>query len=200
MTKEQVLEVVKAHKWNIQRFNGFPLYLHCAATLSGLEHQPVFVNYSHFFYLFYMEHAYMYYDEKDLSSIGDDYYKKIKNKSDSLHVMLMETVSKRIYKHPEKYNEIVEGLKVSGLKRPNFMLLGTNFQPFHFYKDHITIALNGTGISAAALPGKAFGQPFMQVDMRIKNNRLILPLYQPFLIEYNVKYKEVVSCQCQSKK
>lgn len=55
------------------------------------------------------------------------------------HLFLMESVSERKYKRPNKDQERVLASRVSGFKDPTFTLLGTQFQSFSFYDDYITI-------------------------------------------------------------
>lgn len=55
------------------------------------------------------------------------------------HFFIMETVSERKYKSPDKNREEVLGTKVSGLKNPSFMVLATQLQSLSFYKDLINI-------------------------------------------------------------
>jgi len=92
--REKVLAIIQRHTWNIQGFNGYPLYLHCAATKSGWMHEPIFINYTHFFYLFSKGRAYMYYDEADWKAIYKDYCQKIKTEAQLLR---LERKSSQIY-------------------------------------------------------------------------------------------------------
>jgi hypothetical protein len=55
------------------------------------------------------------------------------------HLFLNETVSERKVLKPSYDEEIVLGNRMSGVKDPFFAILATNFQPFTFYNDHITI-------------------------------------------------------------
>ncbi len=54
-------------------------------------------------------------------------------------IMLMESVSERYYKKPEKNFEKVIASRVSGLKDPFFAFLATQIQSFSFYKELISI-------------------------------------------------------------
>lgn len=58
----------------------------------------------------------------------------------SNHLFLSESVTKRYYRYKGLSNETVLASRVSGLKSPLFTLLGTQFQSFTFYKDHITVS------------------------------------------------------------
>ena len=79
LSQSELVQIIKSHQWNIQGFNGTPLYLHPAASLSGWMHEPVFANYTHFFYLFSGGHARMYYDQSDWQKIGESYYERVNN-------------------------------------------------------------------------------------------------------------------------
>ncbi|MGA2418034.1 MAG: PEP-utilizing enzyme [Candidatus Staskawiczbacteria bacterium] len=80
MDKNEILKIVKSNRWNIQGFNGVPLYLMSAATDSGWLVKEVFgQGYTHFFYFFYKNRAYMHYDEADWENICEAYFKKVKS-------------------------------------------------------------------------------------------------------------------------
>jgi hypothetical protein len=49
------------------------------------------------------------------------------------HLFMMEAVSERKFKHPDKNYEKVIASRVSGLKNPTFSLIATEFQSFSFY-------------------------------------------------------------------
>lgn len=55
------------------------------------------------------------------------------------HLFLNETFSERKYIRPDLDKETVLGNRMSGVKDPFFAILATNFQPFSFYKEHITL-------------------------------------------------------------
>lgn len=93
-TKEQVLDIVKGNRWNVQSFNGMPLYLMCAATLSGWRvAEELGIGYSHFFYLFSKGRAHMYYDEADWRAIADAYYARVHSEKD-LNAMMERCMSR----------------------------------------------------------------------------------------------------------
>lgn len=54
-------------------------------------------------------------------------------------IMLLESVSERYYKRPDKNFEKVIASRVSGLKDPFFAFLATQIQSFSFYKELISI-------------------------------------------------------------
>lgn len=94
ISKEQVLQVIKGSQWNVQSFSGMPLYLMCAATLSGWRvKEELGVGYSHFFFLFSKGRAHMYYDEKDWRTIAEAYYARI-HSEDELKGMIARWRSK----------------------------------------------------------------------------------------------------------
>ncbi len=79
-------------------------------------------------------------DEKDLEQMkkedeGRDVEKFLENK----YMFLMESVTERKYKYPNRSKEVVLANRVSGLKNPMFTTLANSFQPFDFYDDYITI-------------------------------------------------------------
>lgn len=55
------------------------------------------------------------------------------------YFLIMESVSERKFIEPDKNEETILSVKVSGLKNPSFAPLATDIQPFSFYKDIITI-------------------------------------------------------------
>jgi hypothetical protein len=55
------------------------------------------------------------------------------------HIMMMESVTERKYKLPDKSYEKVIASRVSGLKNPTFSLLATQFQSFSFYNPTIDV-------------------------------------------------------------
>ena len=83
MKTQKLIAFLKRHRWNIQGFNGIPLYLHCAASESGwLVNKKFGLSYRHFFYLFSKGRAYMYYDEDDWERMSDLFYEKVKTVPD----------------------------------------------------------------------------------------------------------------------
>ena len=55
------------------------------------------------------------------------------------HLLMSETYSKRIYKHPGQLQEIVLASRFSGLRQTYFTNLVTDVLPFHIYSDYITL-------------------------------------------------------------
>jgi hypothetical protein len=59
--------------------------------------------------------------------------------SETKHLFVMESVSRRRYLQGQRDNEEVLATRVSGLKDPTFALLAGQFQSFSFYDDYITV-------------------------------------------------------------
>lgn len=55
------------------------------------------------------------------------------------HIFMMESVSERQFMPPDRNNEVIKATRVSGLKNPDFALLGTQLQSFSFYKEEIEL-------------------------------------------------------------
>lgn len=55
------------------------------------------------------------------------------------HIMMMESVTERKYKLPDKSYEKVIASRVSGLKNPTFSLLATEMQSFSFYNPTLNV-------------------------------------------------------------
>lgn len=76
-----------------------------------------------------------------------DYINENPDKPDSIfqkvfkggHLFMMESVTKKKSKAPNKSEETVIGNRVSGFKNPYFVTLATNMQPFSFYKENINL-------------------------------------------------------------
>lgn len=55
------------------------------------------------------------------------------------HLLLIESVTKRDFLHPDKNHETVLASRVSGFKNSPFALLATQLQSFSFYNDFVTV-------------------------------------------------------------
>ncbi len=55
------------------------------------------------------------------------------------HLLMMETVSQRYFKSPDKTLEEVVASKVSGFAMPTFVILATQLQSFSFYKTQLNL-------------------------------------------------------------
>ncbi len=64
---------------------------------------------------------------------------ELKKFKDSQYLMMMESVSHRDFKHPDKIKEKVMASRVSGFQNPAFTLLATQIQSMSFYKNYINI-------------------------------------------------------------
>lgn len=79
-------------------------------------------------------------DEKDLENVEEQREgRDVKKYLESKYLFLMESVTERKYKYPNRSKEVVLANRVSGLKNPMFTTLANSFQPFAFYDDYITI-------------------------------------------------------------
>ena len=75
------------------------------------------------------------FDEKNAPKITE----LNKNSGADFYYMLMESLTERFYKKPDKDFEKILATRVSGFKNPAFAPLATAFQPFSFYSDLITV-------------------------------------------------------------
>ena len=55
------------------------------------------------------------------------------------HLFMMESVTERKFMPPDRNSEVVKATRVSGLKHPDFAVLGTQLQSFSFYKEEINV-------------------------------------------------------------
>jgi len=55
------------------------------------------------------------------------------------HLFMMESVTERKFMPPNRNSELVKATRVSGLKHPDFAVLGTQLQSFSFYKEEISV-------------------------------------------------------------
>lgn len=58
---------------------------------------------------------------------------------DKYHIFMLESVTERKYKQPDKSYEKIIASRVSGLKNPTFTLLGTEMQSFSFYNSSLQV-------------------------------------------------------------
>jgi hypothetical protein len=73
------------------------------------------------------------------SLVPDSVQKRARKKLKGGHILIMESVTERTFKSPDENKEVVVGTKVSGFQNPSFAPLATDYQPFSFYEDLITI-------------------------------------------------------------
>lgn len=71
---------------------------------------------------------------------SSDKYKQVQKNLKGAYLMLMESTTRRKFKAPDKFEEEVLATKVSGFKHPTFAAIVTDFQPFSFYDEYITVA------------------------------------------------------------
>lgn len=55
------------------------------------------------------------------------------------HILLIESVTERIFRYPDNNKENVLAHRMSGMKNPAFTLLATQFQSMSFYSDNISL-------------------------------------------------------------
>ncbi len=70
----------------------------------------------------------------------DSSYIKARKIIDSLYFFMMESVSERKFKNPDKISEKIIASRVSGLRNSSFFTLATQLQSLSFYDEMITIA------------------------------------------------------------
>ena len=81
-----------------------------------------------------------YYDKKTHKKVKDTIKEVLPDfLTDKSFLMLAETYSKRLYKKPQKINEIVLASRFSGLKKTYFTNTITEVLPFHIYGDFIKL-------------------------------------------------------------
>ena len=69
----------------------------------------------------------------------DTNYRNASKIAEKQHIFLMESVSERIFKQPDRNDEKIIASRISGLQDPLFSMLATQLQSFSFYNDYITI-------------------------------------------------------------
>lgn len=69
----------------------------------------------------------------------DSSYRKTKDFFESQHIFMMESVSERKFKYPDKVNENVLVSRVSGFKNLSFIMLASQLQSFSFYDEMFTL-------------------------------------------------------------
>lgn len=67
-----------------------------------------------------------------LSYRVDSFFKKS-------YLFLSESVTRRIFKYPDKNKEVVIATRTSGLQQPYFVAMATQFQSFSFYTDYVNV-------------------------------------------------------------
>jgi hypothetical protein len=74
-----------------------------------------------------------YYDKESSESKTEDFL-------DKYHLLIMESISSRKYKYPDKEKTEIIASRVSGFKKPSFVLMARQFQSFSFYDNFITVS------------------------------------------------------------
>lgn len=78
-------------------------------------------------------------ERTEIEAAQDTSMMRSKGFSDKYYVAIMETVTDKQFIYPNTHKEIVLHNKVSGLKRPEFVALAKDAQPFSFYEPQIDI-------------------------------------------------------------
>ena len=85
----------------------------------------------------YNKHIYDYLIQEDF--VQDSNSQFILDFNSKHHVFLMESITDRFYKAPDKTLEKINKVRVSGFKDPSFAPFSSDLQPFHFYNPLIEI-------------------------------------------------------------
>ena len=99
-----------------------------AAIENKERHNPEFYD-DYQCNVYYKMHA----DLKGLESDSDEFT------SGDKYILLTESYSKRLYKRPQKLQEVVLASRFSGLKKTYFTNMVTDVLPFHVYNNYITL-------------------------------------------------------------
>jgi hypothetical protein len=75
-----------------------------------------------------------YYYDEDISG------NKSEDVSDRHYLLIMESISSRKYKYPDKEKTEIIASRVSGFKKPSFVLMARQFQSFSFYDNFISVS------------------------------------------------------------
>jgi len=76
---------------------------------------------------------------EDTSNYGNENDSSFSQLLARQHILLMESVTERIFRYPDNNKENVIAHRMSGMKNPAFTLLATQFQSMSFYSDHISL-------------------------------------------------------------
>ena len=76
---------------------------------------------------------------EDTSAYGNDNDSSFSQLLARQHLLLIESVTERIFRYPDNNKENVIAHRMSGMKNPAFTLLATQFQSMSFYSDHISL-------------------------------------------------------------
>ncbi|MBQ2542612.1 MAG: carboxypeptidase-like regulatory domain-containing protein, partial [Bacteroidales bacterium] len=76
---------------------------------------------------------------EDTSAYGNDNDSSFSQLLARQHILLIESVTERIFRHPDNNKENVLAHRMSGMKNPAFTLLATQFQSMSFYSDYISL-------------------------------------------------------------
>jgi hypothetical protein len=83
---------------------------------------------------------------------------KLQQKFEASHMLLIETLSKKMFLKPQHESEEILSSKVSGLKKESFFLLATQLQSFSIYKENFSLLSKSylSPVSKTALKNYSF--------------------------------------------
>jgi hypothetical protein len=109
----------------------------------------------------------------------DSFNLRMVNVLDKRHIFIMESITERKFRAPDRNNETVVANRVSGLQNPTFTMLATELQPFSFYGNTILLI------------GKEYLSPLNRAAFNRYNYQQKDTLYQGndsiFIIEFKPK-------------
>ena len=83
--------------------------------------------------------SYIAYD-KMIFTLWDDSLDKYMDFPDNHHLLIMEYISSRKFKYPDKEKTEIIASRVSGFKQPSLIIMARQFQSFSFYDNLITVS------------------------------------------------------------
>lgn len=95
-------------------------------------------------------------------AVADTITGRLQRFLDKRHLMIMETVTERRFRYPNRDNETVIASRISGFENPVLALIATQFQSFSFYEDYITIS--GRNYLSPLSPGSTSRYFFLLED------------------------------------
>lgn len=109
----------------------------------------------------------------------DSTNQRIKNIGDSIYVFLIETHTDKYSQFGKGSKEIINGIRVSGFKKPEFFMSNNEIQPFHFYSEYITLYEN---LFLSPISNQAIGKYYYEItDTIIHHQDTIFTLfYRPY--------------------
>ncbi len=115
-------------------------------------------------------------DDRETTEKPDTATSRIERYLEDHHFFLMETVTERKFRYPNRSNETILASRISGIQHPIFAILISQMQSFSFYDDYIAIL--GNEYLSPLAPGSTRRYFFMLEDTTYVNNDTI------FIISY----------------